>query len=91
MVASAGRPYPRATGSIDTIFASLDLVPTRDGTDKAARLDVGLIGGVAFNVDDPGGAGPDSEAFFVTPQAADTYAIRRGRRRTRVDAAHRTR
>lgn len=63
----------------DTIFASLDVDPERDGTNFNSYIAGGLFSGGYFGWDDTGTeSGPDSEAFFTTVQAAGTYGIRVG-------------
>jgi cysteine-rich repeat protein len=61
----------------DTIFASLDMDPERDGTDFDAYIGGGLFPNIYFGWDDAGlEPAPDSEAFFTTVQAAGLYAVR---------------
>jgi MYXO-CTERM domain-containing protein len=60
----------------DTLFASLDLDPERDG-DWAGQLIFGQVNGPAIGANDAGGvAGPDSEAFFYTVKSAGNYYLR---------------
>ena len=56
----------------DTVYASLDLDPTRDGTDTAGALNFGPFVGTFLQVNDAGSAGPDAEAIFSTVTAAGT-------------------
>ncbi|MFO0755569.1 MAG: pre-peptidase C-terminal domain-containing protein [Byssovorax sp.] len=60
----------------DTIFASLDLDPERDG-DWAGQLILGQVNGPAIGANDAGGvAGPDSEALFYTVKNDGNYYLR---------------
>lgn len=59
----------------DTVFASLDLDPERDGTEFNGTLSMGPFGGGTLLVNDPGALGPDSEALFATVKSAGTYGI----------------
>ncbi|MFO0592184.1 MAG: DUF4215 domain-containing protein [Polyangiaceae bacterium] len=59
----------------DTVYATLDLDPTRDGTDTAGALSFGPFLGSAIQANDGGTTGPDAEALFSTVIAAGTYGI----------------
>jgi subtilisin-like proprotein convertase family protein len=59
----------------DTVFASLDLDPERDGTEFDGALTLGPFGGGPLSVDDGGGLGPDSEALFATVKTAGVYTV----------------
>ncbi|MEO7329542.1 MAG: pre-peptidase C-terminal domain-containing protein, partial [Minicystis sp.] len=60
----------------DTLFASLDLDPERDG-DWSGQLLFGLVNGAAIGANDAGlVAGPDSEALFYTVKTAGNYYLR---------------
>ena len=59
----------------DTVFASLDLDPTRDGTEFNGVLSMAPFSGTAVQVNDGGGAGPDSEALFTTVNTTGTFGI----------------
>ncbi len=59
----------------DTVFASLDLDPTRDGTEFNGALAIGPFAGAVLQVNDGGSAGPDSEALFATVKSAGTYGV----------------
>ncbi len=60
----------------DTVFASLDLDPERNGN-WAGQLLFGQVNGPAIGVNDAGGvAGADSEAFFYTVKNAGNYYLR---------------
>ncbi|MBK8258119.1 MAG: DUF4215 domain-containing protein [Polyangiaceae bacterium] len=60
----------------DTVFASLDLDPERDGTEFNGQILFGPFNNTFLQSNDGGGtAGPDSEAFFVTVQSAGQYGI----------------
>ena len=78
LVASAADPdfYSFALNAGDTVYLALDADPERDAIDTTVRLGVGLFGDGAGSMvvfDDPGGAGPDSEAVFMTVKSAGTY------------------
>lgn len=64
-----------ALNSGDTVFASLDLDPERDGVELAGALSMRPATGIVLTANDPGGAGPDSEALFWTVNAAGNYDI----------------
>jgi cysteine-rich repeat protein len=71
--------YFLALNAGDTIFASLDTDPERDGTDFDAHLGAGLFPNIYFWANDSGvEPAPDSEAFLTTVQAAGIYGIRVG-------------
>jgi MYXO-CTERM domain-containing protein len=59
----------------DTIFASLDLDPERDGTELNGALSIGPFANNFIQVNDAGGAGPDSEALFLTVKTAGAYGV----------------
>ncbi|MEZ4307669.1 MAG: DUF4215 domain-containing protein [Polyangiaceae bacterium] len=59
----------------DTVFASLDLDPERDGTEFNGVLSFGPFAGTFIQANDGGGTGPDSEALFVTVKSAGTYGV----------------
>ena len=61
----------------DTVFLSLDLDPERDATEWNGQLGLGTFGTppLTLVVNDAGTATPDSEAFFMTVQAAGTYGV----------------
>jgi len=61
----------------DTVFASLDLDPERDTVEWNGQLGLGAFGTppLVLVVNDAGAATPDSEAFFMTVQAAGTYGV----------------
>src|SRR5262245_52216371 len=70
--------YSLSLNAGDTIFASLDLDPDRDGTEVNGRLSVGRFGdapGIMLVGDDGGNPGPDSEAAFFTVRTAGTYSV----------------
>jgi subtilisin-like proprotein convertase family protein len=59
----------------DTLFASLDLDPGRNGTDLGVGLEIGPFDGTVLGVNDALEAGPDSVAHFVTVKEAGTYVV----------------
>lgn len=61
----------------DTVFVSVDLDPERDTTEWNAQVGLGAFGTppLILVVNDGGTATPDSEAFFMTVQAAGTYGV----------------
>ena len=60
----------------DTIFASLDLDPERDGVLWDGQMSIGPFNNTALLVNDSGAEdGADSEAHFVTVKEAGTYRI----------------
>ncbi len=66
--------YKVALNAGDTVFASLDLDPERDGTELLGVLSAGPFGGSFVQIDDPGGTGPDSEALvFTVKEAGDRF------------------
>ena len=69
--------YAVTLGAGDTLFASLDFDPERDGIEWNGTLGIGPFSGQTLSVNDPGVAvGPDSEAFFMTVKDAGTYHVR---------------
>jgi uncharacterized repeat protein (TIGR01451 family) len=61
----------------DTVFVSVDLDPERDTTEWNAQIGVGAFGAppLVLVANDAGAATPDSEAFFLTADAAGTYGV----------------
>lgn len=59
----------------DTVYASLDLDPERDGVDTLGRLGVGVFNNFLLVVNDAGTSAPDSEAMFQTVREAGTYYV----------------
>ncbi|HRI63176.1 MAG TPA: DUF4215 domain-containing protein [Polyangium sp.] len=60
----------------DTIFASLDLDPTRDGTEWNGQVGIGYFGTNTLIANDAGNlTGPESEAFVATVKNAGTYGV----------------
>ncbi len=70
--------YSLTLAAGDTVYASLDMNPERDGTTWNGRLGVALFG-TALNqilvVNDGSVASPNSEAHFFTVKDAGTYFI----------------
>ncbi|MCI0365825.1 MAG: pre-peptidase C-terminal domain-containing protein [Phycisphaerales bacterium] len=66
--------YSMPLNAGDTIFASVDLDPERNG-DWNGLLAI-HFNGLNVLANDSGGAGPDSEAFFVTVKDTGTYFFR---------------
>ena len=60
----------------DTLSVSLDLDPERDTIEWNGQLGVAIFGGFILTINDAGGAGPDSEAHFMTVPTAGTYYVR---------------
>jgi subtilisin-like proprotein convertase family protein len=60
----------------DTLFASLDLDPDRNGTQFDGTLALGPFPSTILLFDDAGGPGADSEAALVTVRASGTYHVR---------------
>ncbi len=69
--------YSFSLNAGDTVMASLDLDPTRDGTDWNGSLAIGPFNNTFLLVNDAGGAavGPDSEFHAVTVKDAGTYGV----------------
>lgn len=67
--------YALALAAGDTVFASLDLDPTRDLSEWSGQLGLGLFGGEYLQANDTGGGGSDAEAFFLTVQEAGEYYL----------------
>lgn len=61
----------------DTVFVSVDMDPERDTTEWNAQIGLGAFGvpPLVTVVNDAGAATPDSEAFFMTVNAAGTYGV----------------
>lgn len=60
----------------ETLFASLDLDPERDGTSLDGFFGIGRFSGGFLAVDNNGNeGGPDSESDFVTVSRAETYFV----------------
>jgi subtilisin-like proprotein convertase family protein len=59
----------------DTLFASLDLDPERDGTEWNGRLAMGPFAGVYQTVDDVGLSDFDAEADFATVRSDGTITL----------------
>ena len=61
----------------DSVAASLDLDPERDGVEWNGLLGLGPFGdpAVTLAINDAGAATPDSEAHFVTVKDAGTYYV----------------
>jgi subtilisin-like proprotein convertase family protein len=69
--------YSVSLNAGDTVFASLDLDPERDGSTWDGWVGFGRLGspGQTLVSSDPGVVSPNSEAFFMTVKDAGTYAI----------------
>lgn len=69
--------YAVTLGAGDTVFASLDLDPERDGVEWNGQLGMGPFGspGVILVANDGGAATPDSESLFLTVKDAGTYYL----------------
>jgi subtilisin-like proprotein convertase family protein len=65
---------PLAAG--DTLYASLDLDPERDGIAWNGRLLVGPFGGFLLSFNDAATASPNSEALLISAREAGTYTLR---------------
>lgn len=68
--------YSVSLNAGDTLSVSLDLDPERDTVEWNGQLGVAIFGGFILTINDAGGAGPDSEAHFMTVPTAGTYYVR---------------
>lgn len=68
--------YSLSLNAGDTLSVSLDLDPERDNVEWNGQLGVAIFGGFLLTINDAGGAGPDSEAHFMTVPTAGTYYVR---------------
>ncbi|HYF61741.1 MAG TPA: proprotein convertase P-domain-containing protein, partial [Herpetosiphonaceae bacterium] len=59
----------------DTIFASLDMDPERDGATWNGRLNIAPFNGLALPINDGNTTSPNAEAAFMTVKQAGTYAV----------------
>ena len=68
--------YAISLAAGDTLFASLDLDPERDGVEWDGSLAFGPLANALQLITDAGDTGPDSEAMFLTVKTAGRYAVR---------------
>ncbi len=70
--------YQFSVNAGDTIFATVDFDPERDGTTWNGLLRIGLVDTLYFEVNDGNSVSPNAEANAMTVQQAGTYEIQIG-------------
>lgn len=67
--------FALALNAGDTVYATLDLDPERDGVEWNGQLALGPFDGQFLAVNDAGALGADAEALVLTAQAAGVYQV----------------